>query len=63
MTYQGPARTAHGAGYWLFIGWWLEPLMWAGRMAGWLIFLPFGIWRTVRKGRKNREARERRGFR
>jgi hypothetical protein len=48
--------------YWLLIGWWWEPLAWAGRMLGWVVFLPFGIWRTVRKGRKNREARERRGF-
>lgn len=63
MTYRGPTRTAHGPGYWLLVGWWWEPLAWAGRMLGWLIFLPFGIWRSARKGRKNREARARRGYR
>lgn len=61
--YRGPARTAHGPAYWLLIGWWWEPLTWAGRVLLWLFLLPIGIWRSVRKGRKNREARERRGFR
>jgi hypothetical protein len=28
----------------------------------WLLFFPVGLWRSLRKGRKNREARERRGF-
>lgn len=60
--YRGPAKNAHGTGYWLLIGWWWEPLAWFGRMCAWLI-PPLGIWRSGRKGRKNREARERRGYR
>lgn len=63
QQYRGPARTAHGAMYWLIIGLWWEPIKWAGRMLGWLILWPFGLWRTLRKGRVNREARERRGYR
>ena len=62
-AYRGPARRAHGKGYWWLVGWWWEPLAWAGRMLLWLAFFPAGIWRSLRKGRKNREARERRGAR
>lgn len=60
--YRGPATTAHGGTYWLLIGWWWEPLAWLGRMSLWVLFLPVGIWRSVRKGRRNREMRERRGY-
>ena len=60
-TYQGPARNAHGLVYWLLAGWWWEPITWAGRMLCYLI-PPLGIWRSARHGRKNREARERRGY-
>lgn len=60
-TYRGPARTAHGWIYWTLVGWWWEPLCWAGRMLLWLI-PPLGVWRSGRKGRKNRERRERRGY-
>lgn len=61
-TYRGPAQTAHGAGYWLLVGWWWEPLAWAGRMSAWIVFFPVGMWLSLRKARRNREARERRGF-
>lgn len=57
-----PARRARGQAYWLLVGWWWEPLCWAARMALWSI-PPLGAWRSSRKGRKNREARERRGYR
>lgn len=58
--YGAPARTAHGTVYWLIVGWWWEPMCWVGRMMLW-IFPPLGIWRSGRKGRKNAEARQRRG--
>lgn len=60
--YRGPARHAHSLAYWLTIGWLWEPLCWVGRMSLWLFVLPVGVWRSFRKGRKNREARERRGM-
>jgi hypothetical protein len=62
QAYRGPARHAHGLVYWTLIGWWWEPLCWAGRMLCYLI-PPLGVWRSARKGRKNRESRERRGAR
>jgi hypothetical protein len=62
-AYRGPSRTAHGAGYWLAVGWWWEPAKWLGRVSLWLLFLPVGLWRSVRHSRKNREGRERRGYR
>lgn len=62
-TYRGPARTAHGTGWWLLIGWWLAPAKWAGRVLLWVLFLPLGIWRSVVNNRKKRDARERRGYR
>lgn len=61
--YRGPARTAHGGVYWLLVGWWWEPTKWLGRMVLWVVFFPVGLWRSARHGRKNREARERRGYR
>lgn len=61
-TYRGPAKHAHGAAYWWLVGWWWEPLKWLGRMSLWLVFFPVGLWRSLRHGRKNREARERRGY-
>lgn len=59
---SGPARNAHGVGYWLLVGWWWEPVAWLGRMTLWVLCFPLGLWRSMRKGRKNREARERRGY-
>lgn len=58
--YQGPARTAHGASYWLAIGWWLEPMAWMMRMM--FSILTLG-WINRRHGRKMAEARQRRGYR
>lgn len=60
MTTTAPARAAHGIVYWLLLGWWWEPLCWAGRMLCWLI-PPIGIWRSARHGRKMQNARLRRG--
>lgn len=60
--YHGPSRTAHGIWYWLLIGWYWEPVKWLGRMILWLI-PPLGLWRSARHGQRNREARERRGYR
>ena len=61
--YHGPSRTAHGLVYWLVVGWWWEPTKWIGRVLLWLCCWPLGLWRSIRHGRKNREARERRGYR
>jgi hypothetical protein len=61
--YRGPAKHAHSTTWWLTVGWWWEPLAWAGRVALWLVFWPVGLWRSLRRGRKQREARERRGYR
>ena len=61
--YRGPARTAHGWSYWIIAGWWWEPLKWLGRVTLWIVFWPAGLWRSLRHGRKNQEARERRGYR
>ena len=61
--YRGPAHTAHGTAYWLLVGWWWEPMAWAGRMLLWLIFPVLGLWRSARKGQRNKESRARRGYR
>lgn len=63
VTYQGPARTAHGPAYWLLVGWWWLPLAKLGRVLLWMLFWPAGLWRSMRHGRKTRESRERRGYR
>lgn len=63
QEFRGPARAAHGPFYWLLLGWWWEPLAWLGRILLWVFLFPVGVWRSLRKGRKNREARERRGYR
>lgn len=62
MTYAGPAKTAHGLGWWLLIGWWLAPALWLGRVCLWLLFFPLGIWRSVAHSRNKRDKRERRGY-
>ena len=31
---------------------------WLGRVALWVIFLPVGLWRSVRHGRKQSERRQ-----
>lgn len=55
-----PARTAHGAVWWLCIGWWWAPAMWAGRVVWWLVFWPIGLWRSLRHSRRQGERRARR---
>jgi hypothetical protein len=62
MSYQGPARTAHGSVYWLLVGWWWAPAKWIGRVALWVLFFPLGIWRSYANNRKKRDLRERRGY-
>jgi hypothetical protein len=57
----GPSRTTHGAGYWIFVGWWWGPIKWLGRVALWVFLLPVGIWRSYAHGQKGQEARLRRG--
>lgn len=47
------ARTAHGAGYWVFVGWWWGPTKWAGRVALWLVLWPLGLWRSIRHAQKS----------
>lgn len=60
--YRGPARSARSAAWWLWIGWWWEPLAWLGRMSLYAACAPVGIWRSVHRGRRLREARQRRGW-
>jgi hypothetical protein len=61
--YRGPAKSAHGGGYWALVGWWWEPAKWLGRVSLWVLFFPLGLWRSVRHGRKTSEAKQRRGYR
>lgn len=61
-VYRGPARSAHGPGYWLFVGWWLAPILWLGRVSLWVLFFPLGIWRSIAHSRAKSENRQRRGF-
>lgn len=61
--YRGPARTAHGPAYWIFVGWWWGPTKWFGRVLLWLFMWPLGLWRSIVHGRKGREKKERRGYR
>ena len=61
--YRGPSRTAHGPAYWLLVGWWWLPFTKMGRIALWLFVWPLGLWRSIVKGRKDRERRQRRGYR
>lgn len=63
QQYRGPARNAHGAGYWLFVGWWLAPILWLGRVCLWILFWPVGLWRSIHRSRSKAEARQRRGYR
>lgn len=55
-----PARTTHGAAYWLLVGWYWRPLCWAGRVTLWLVFWPLGLWRSWRAGRRRDHLRARR---
>jgi hypothetical protein len=62
-VYRGPAKAAHGDGYWLLVGWWWEPTKLLGRILLWLLFWPIGLWRSIRHHQDKREGRERRGYR
>jgi hypothetical protein len=61
-SYHGPARMAHSPVYWIFVGWWLGPVKWIGRVLLWLVFFPAGIWRSYVHHKKTGAARERRGW-
>lgn len=47
--------------YWLLAGWWLGPMLWAGRVVLWLAFWPLGLWRSLRHHAKAAQRRDRRG--
>jgi hypothetical protein len=34
------------------------PLFWLGRVSLWLLFLPLGLWRSIRHGKKQSERRQ-----
>ena len=36
----------------------LAPVFWAGRVSLWLLFLPLGLWRSIRHGKKQSERRQ-----
>lgn len=35
----------------------MAPIFWAGRVLLWIVFLPVGLWRSIRHGRKQSERR------
>jgi hypothetical protein len=36
----------------------MAPIFWLGRVTLWLVFLPLGLWRSIRHGRKQSEKRQ-----
>ncbi len=36
----------------------MAPVFWLGRVTLWIVFLPLGLWRSVRHGRKQSERRQ-----
>ena len=36
----------------------MAPIFWLGRVTLWIVFLPLGLWRSVRHGRKKSEERQ-----
>ena len=36
----------------------MAPVFWAGRVLLWIVFLPLGLWRSVRHGKKQSERRQ-----
>lgn len=36
----------------------MAPIFWLGRVSLWVLFLPLGLWRSVRHGRKQSEVRQ-----
>jgi hypothetical protein len=55
------ARRAHGAAYWILVGWWWGPAKWLGRVLLWLFFFPLGIWRSIRHSQRKTELKALRG--
>lgn len=46
------ARTSRGAVYWLTVGWFIGPTMWAGRVLLWVFVWPLGLWRSLRHSQR-----------
>ncbi len=36
----------------------MAPVFWLGRVLLWICFLPLGLWRSIRHGRKQSEKRQ-----
>ena len=36
----------------------LAPVLWLGRVSLWILFLPLGLWRSIRHGKKQSERRQ-----
>ena len=36
----------------------LAPVFWLGRVLLWILFLPLGLWRSIRHGKKKSEQRQ-----
>lgn len=36
----------------------MAPVFWLGRVTLWIVFLPLGLWRSVRHGKKQSEKRQ-----
>ena len=36
----------------------MAPVFWLGRVTLWIVFLPLGLWRSIRHGRKQSEQRQ-----
>lgn len=36
----------------------MAPVFWLGRVTLWVVFLPLGIWRSIRHGKKQSEKRQ-----
>lgn len=61
-VYAAPAATSHGAGYWIFVGWWWGPAKFLGRLLLWIVFCPVGLWRSIVHHTDKRHDRMRRGI-
>ena len=35
----------------------MAPILWLGRVILWIVFLPLGLWRSIRHGKKQSERR------
>jgi hypothetical protein len=36
----------------------MAPVFWLGRVTLWIVFLPLGLWRSIRHGKKQSERRQ-----